>query len=515
MARHQMIFGDFFSGTFGPRGDFEPRDWQLEATHKYDQAVREWNDQGKPEVQHRFTVYAGTGSGKTKFAGMAAAYQLSAKRIGQVVFVCPNRSIKRKTREEFSRHFGVELDYFHKAKHANGVGRNRQGYILTYGHLLSDPTLHRRICSMDETLVIFDEVHHLGDQQGWGDSALEAYGTVPYIISLTGTPYRSDNTRIPFVGYEQTGTEGIVRFRADYAYNLGRAVVDGVCRKPVFHFSSDGEVNIRRVAEGPYEVVTFKDQVDEETARLRLRGAVHHASATRRKMLAEALKLCRESRRKVIVFLGGDTEGNQTPTEDATTLLPPLLNELGVSDDEFDVVTGDDKDSLQKIEQFGRSNKWILVSINMVSEGTDIPELSAAIFLTSITAKQTTIQRIGRALRRMGEEDPISDAWIFMFQDQRLYDLRLELEAEVEFEEKLAKERDGQAEAAGRPSERKQQAEAIGVSGGEITEVCCHGHAFPIDRLEPVRQELRAKGLPATYAMAALVIITREGLDAA
>ncbi len=67
-------------------------------------------------------------------------------------------------------------------------------------------------------------------------------------------------------------------------------------------------------------------------------------------MLAHALQVCRDARRKVVIFLGGDTEGDQTPTEDAKHFLPDELASLGIRPDEIEIITGDDADAQTKIE---------------------------------------------------------------------------------------------------------------------------------------------------------------------
>jgi superfamily II DNA or RNA helicase/nitroreductase len=378
----------------------------------------------------------GTGSGKTQCAGHLASYVLNNRKVDQVVLVCPNRSIRRRARQVFSEVFGIELVIFNARKHVDGIGRSKEGYILTYAHLIQNPQLHRRICSPN-TIVIFDEIHHLGDKNGWGDAAVEAFGRVRHVVALTGTPYRSDNTRIPFVTYLETDAEGLVKFRPDFSYNLGQAVADGVCRKPLFRFHK-ATVRIRPQADAGELEVTFDDtNVTDQIASLRLRGAVQYGSPARVEMLRSALAECRAENRKVVIFLGGDSESEHTATTDATQLLPTELHELGIGEHEYEVVVGVDKEAQDKIAKFGASPKWILVSVNMVSEGTDIPELSAAIFLTSVTAKQTTVQRIGRALRFMGPTDTNPEALVFMFGDPNLLALADEIENEIEVEVNL------------------------------------------------------------------------------
>lgn len=509
MGRDQLLFAEIFKDQlYGPRKGLDPRNWQYECLGLYQASVAGSRERDG-ESQHRFCIYAGTGSGKTKAAGLLASYMLSSKLSGQVVVVCPNRSILRKTRKDFKEYFGIDLVGFHAKKYADGIPRTRQGYILTYHHLMKDPTLHRRICNPEKTLVIFDEVHHLGDGNGWGESATEAFGRVPYVVALTGTPYRSDDTEIPFVAYEDTPSVDQRRFRPDYTYSLGRAVNDGVCRKPLFVFF-DGTVKMRLAPFSGERTVTFDDtKVNDTIASLRLRGAVTFQSTDRGKMLRESLRRCREERRKAIIFLGGDTDSEKTPTFDATEQLPTELREYGIGDDEFVVVTGDDVEAQSKIERFGESEtQWVMVSINMVSEGTDIPELSAAIFLTTITAKQTTVQRIGRVLRLMGEDDPHKDALIFMFADPDLVSLANDTEAEILAERKRQKE--SRAEAGG-GEEHRFRAEAIGIGDGPLKFVMFNGRQWPAETFRSAQATIHLNGLPTTMLETVLKLMTEEG----
>lgn len=511
MGRDQQVFESLFANEFyGPREGLEPREWQMECLSRYMQDVSRFREAFSEQGQHRFCLYAGTGSGKTKVAGLLMAFLLNSKLVDQVVFVCPNRSIRRKAQKDLKHFFNVHLAGFNARKHRDGIPRAIEGYILTYAHLMQDPTLHRRICTRVRTLVVFDEIHHLGDSNGWGDSAKEAFDRIPFVVGLSGTPYRSDNVVIPFVTYSDQDESGLLKFQADYTYSLGRAVSDGVCRDPQFIFH-DGRVKIRLESDGPEIHATFDSAVNDTIKSLRLRGAVRYNAETRRGMLAAALERCRAEGRKVIVFLGGDTESDRTPTEDARELLPLELHDLGIQPHEYEVITGDDKEAQAKIEAFGASEKWILVSINMVSEGTDIPELSAAIFLTSITAKQTTVQRIGRVLRMQGEDDHFVNALIFMFGDPDFKALEEEIRTEISQEIRLRKTK-SESEKGGAVEERRR-AESIGVEGGHIVTVKFHGMELPIQKLGAAREDLRSRGLPSTMLFAWLKLMQEGGGD--
>ena len=511
----QGEFEEFFKDQkFGPRNGFEPREFQVSALFDF---IAFSNQPKVMESGRRvgWIFNGGTGAGKTKLSALVASHSLNVGGAKQVVVVVPNKTILRKTKADFLKFFGIDLAVFNKRKHSDGVPRLQQGYILTYAALLSDPTLHRRLCSFTDTLVIFDEIHHLGDDPGsmWGARAIEAFGEAAHIVGLTGTPYRCDNSFIPFVEYFPTERSGLMRFKANKTYALGEAVADGYCRKPkfIFHY---GEVKIRSGED--WKKISFHDSVSEDMARERLRGAVVFGSSTRKDMLRRALEQCRLEKRKVIIFLGGDTDGDTTPTNDATNYLPAELVELGLGSGDYEVVTGDDPTAQKRIDEFPKHpTKWILVSIQMVSEGTDIPPLSAAIFLTSITAKQTTIQRIGRVLRMM-ENDPHKDALIFMFADSNLKQLAREIEDEVQHEINLKKRREREGNGEGGANKPKQKTEAIGVGDAPVDSVITSLKSGKVVEFEgaeitEVMSRLKDAGQSCSYENAVSYLLGRKG----
>ena len=65
----------------------------------------------------------------------------------------------------------------------------------------------------------------------------------PAALALTGTPFRSDTSAIPFVTYA-AGRDGVRRSAADYSYGYGRALADGVVR-PVIFLSYSGQMRWR------------------------------------------------------------------------------------------------------------------------------------------------------------------------------------------------------------------------------------------------------------------------------
>ena len=95
------------------------------------------------------------------------------------------------------------------------------GVVVTYAQVASHPTRHRVRTENYRTLVVFDEIHHGGDAKSWGDAIREAYGDATRRLALTGTPFRSDDSAIPFVTYEPDG-DGLMRSSADHTYGYCR-----------------------------------------------------------------------------------------------------------------------------------------------------------------------------------------------------------------------------------------------------------------------------------------------------
>lgn len=500
--RVQAEMDRIFSGErFAPSTDFVARSWheKLLAAHKRHR--NKWWERNPGGEQHRFTVVSGTGSGKT-VAGAYIAYDLfgSPRRpINRVVVVCPTVLICKSTIAAYRRWFDMHLFGFNAQRHREFIPRGTQGYVTTYASVCVNPGLHRELIAEHETLVIADEVHHLGEKNSWGGAAVEAFGHARYVLPMSGTPYRHGYDRISLVRYMATGDRpdsNLVEFESDFQYTLGESIVDGYCRDPLFHVF-DGAVMIRRG--DTEESVSLSEEIEDDAeAADRLRGAVRYGSTLRKSMLRESLAMIRAAKRKVIIFLGGDSRADKTAVSDAQLRLPDELAELGIGPEEYEVVTGDGTKAHPQIKDFGKSKKWILISVNLISEGVDIPELSAAIFLTSITSMMTTMQRLGRILRRMGPDDPHDRAWAFFMADRRYLWLESEIRGRIRHEVNLARRDRGEPEIhSGDPIIRAVRTESIGVGNAELSGIVSHGHVHSMAKIEEKQRWLRERGRPA------------------
>src|SRR5690606_39335045 len=113
---------------------------------------------------------------------------------------------------------------------------HRHGIAVTYQSIAAGPKRQALAVAERPTLLIADEPHHMGDQAAWGVKAQQAFGGAVFRLLLSGTPFRSDNSAIPWVEYDDEGMS-----RANYAYGYAEALVDRVCR-PITFLPYDGEM---------------------------------------------------------------------------------------------------------------------------------------------------------------------------------------------------------------------------------------------------------------------------------
>ena len=80
--------------------------------------------------------------------------------------------------------------------------------VITYQQVALNPAAVRQLAR--GAFVVLDEVHHGGEDRGWGAALENALVVAARRLSLSGTPFRSDTRAIPFVHYQ--GDEAIRDF---------------------------------------------------------------------------------------------------------------------------------------------------------------------------------------------------------------------------------------------------------------------------------------------------------------
>ncbi len=359
------------------------RAWQQEALDLY-----------QAKSPRDFLAVATPGAGKTTFALRVATELLSAGIVHRVTVVAPTEHLKTQWADAAAR-VGISLD----PRFSNSIGRHSEDYhgvAVTYAQVASRPSLHRELTTSRPTLVILDEVHHGGDAKSWGDGIREAFEPAARRLSLTGTPFRSDTSPIPFVRYE-LDEEGVLVSSSDYAYGYAEALRDGVVR-PVLFMAYGGTMRWRTRAGDELEARLGEPMTKDAVANA-WRTALDFKGEWIPAVLAAADKRLTEVRRHIEDAGALVIASNQTQARAYASHLRGLTGESPT------VVLSDDQGASKRIEEFSNGTSRWMVAVRMVSEGVDVPRLAVGVYATSTSTPLFFAQAVGRfvRVRRRGE----------------------------------------------------------------------------------------------------------------
>ena len=341
-----------------------------------------------------FLAVATPGAGKTTYALRLATELLGRGTVTAVTIVAPTEHLKTQWADAAAR-VGIHID----PRFSNSSARHSHEYdgvALTYAQVASKPSLHRTRTQSERTLVILDEIHHGGDNLSWGDAIREAFEPAVRRLALTGTPFRSDTSPIPFVRYEED-RDGIRRSAADYTYGYAEALRDGVVR-PVLFMAYGGAMRWRTKA-GDEIAARLGEPLTKDAMAHAWRTALDPKGEWIPAVLAAADKRLTEVRRGVPDAGALVIASNQTAARAYARILE------GITGRKPTVVLSDDAGASARIEEFSASDDRWMVAVRMVSEGVDVPRLAVGVYATSTSTPLFFAQAVGRFVRarRRGE----------------------------------------------------------------------------------------------------------------
>jgi superfamily II DNA or RNA helicase len=383
------------------------RPWQKAAFEKYVAAG-----------QDDFLTVATPGAGKTTFALTVARHVLSERPRSRLIVVAPTAHLKVQWAQAAAR-FALHLDPMWSAADGD-LPADMHGIVTTYQQVASSAEVLRRVAT--DAVVIFDEVHHAADDRAWGDSIRHAFSTSVRRLAISGTPFRSDTSAIPFVRYV------LDEAAPDYEYGYGDALGDGRVVRPVYFPRTGGQMEWS-APDGTLHAASFDDALDQARSSQRLRTALSLEGEWLPTVLREAVGRLTELR-SVHAEAGGLVIASDQ--EHARGIASLLRERFG---QQATVVTSDDPDSSGRIARFAAGTDPWLVAVRMVSEGVDIPRLRVGVYATTTTTELFFRQAVGRFVRWVPgvkdqkaylyiPDDPRLRARAFQIADQRRHSLR-------------------------------------------------------------------------------------------
>jgi superfamily II DNA or RNA helicase len=366
------------------------RAWQAQCLNKALQSYQH---------QPQFLVLASPGAGKTRLAAHIAKALLNNNAIDYVVCFSPSRVVSQSIEDTFEsvlkRKFNGRL---------GSIGTSRTYHSLSNAAELINDLAATRV------LVIFDEIHHCaGDGESPANSwGLQLLSTIQhlatYTLSLTGTPWRTDTLPISFAKYSDP--EGNIL--CDYSYSLLDAIKDNVCRKPKITAIDIEKVTVKGGCE--FDTYTSLEQLLNES-NVSYQAIIRHPEVIKHLLLLSVHQLndLRESSPNAGGLIVAATYEHAMQIK---SILSECLGKDSI------LVSCRHEDSPELIRHFREADSEWIISIAMISEGTDIPRLQVCCNLTDVTTELYFRQILGRTLRMT--KDQTGCSYMFMLAEPYL-----------------------------------------------------------------------------------------------
>lgn len=350
------------------------------------------------KFQPHYLLLASPGAGKTIVAAHIAKALYDDNQIDYIVCFAPSKIVCQSIETTFEK---VLHRKFNGRLGAVGVSRTYHS-LITVGDLVND-------LSNSRVLVIFDEIHHCaGDGESpanfWGLQVLATIQNLAtFTLSLTGTPWRTDTLPIPFAKYADPNGNIL----CDFQYDMVDAIKDNVCRMP-------------QITAIDIEQVIVK--IDESFATYHniaalLKGGISYQAILRhpeviKYMLEKSINQLNMLRESSVTAGGLIVASSYLHALQIQSILSGHFKKQSV------LVSCRQDDSPELIEHFRQSSSEWIISIAMISEGTDIPRLQVCCNLTDVTTELYFRQILGRVIRITQNQTNI--AYMFMLAEPKL-----------------------------------------------------------------------------------------------
>ena len=386
---------------------FIERDWQQEAREKLSEVLMSSNE------NRHFLLNACPGSGKSLWAGNISRMMKNGEietepsigKIDYTIVVVPSIAIKSDFAESINRILRLNF----KTSQCPTSSRDRQllgdiprgdGWIFTY-QAVANGVIGEVVRIWRERgrkiLVIFDEVHHLSEENSWGEQAELLYNNSTFCLTMTGTPFRGDKRKIKCVSYDEN--EVCI---PDFNYNVWNGIQDNVTRMISYHQVS-GTFRLRVGEDGVWNEMHMNSIRKPDD----LSGIKEHVFDPTSNLLTEMIERTDSELDKI-------EKGEQRPYAPAGLYLCLNIPHAHEVASRIEALTGHqpllvsnaDENSHENIRRFKSSSKRYIVSIAMVTEGVDIPRVRTVSWACTTKSFMKFCQSVGRSVRVVDRSYP-------------------------------------------------------------------------------------------------------------
>lgn len=370
------------------------------------------------------------GGGKTASGTILANALLDANVIDSVLWLVPRLSLADQVIDAFG--FGVGSRPERRLEIAgpqdNLFPSSLPNMPLTVGHVATYQAVaaprkgnwrrFRDAVKCHRTLLILDEVQFLNDRDadetaGWHRKVREVYESAAFRLLMSGTLWRTDNLKIPFVEYEKR--DGLLYPAFDINYTLRNAVgeravlpTEWLNRSGVVEYSYKGETHLENM---------LNDGEDEESRKVRTFLSGDNAVAG---LLDGMVEHWRDWCKRVYLSRMLVMADDQTQAKKWRKYLQEKHNVACV------LATSKEESAGRKLRHFReRKHGQCLVTVAMAYVGFDCPDLTHLAYLSAARAPSWMLQSFAR-VSRFDRNAPVDydhqHAFVFAPDDQRMRD---------------------------------------------------------------------------------------------
>jgi superfamily II DNA or RNA helicase len=407
------------------------------------------------------------GGGKSKMSSLFANELLTSGYIDAVLHFVPRSALRDQVEKDYAQHSEFNPGDYRIIKSSNKsplYSRDEVGIVASFAQLAANTDLYIEECRRRRCLVIFDEVHFLGDKtcRAWARAAVAVADVARVVLAMSGTIWRHDETAIPLLEYSDPDHLGRRRVKADVHYSLTQAIGDESI-KPVDFSLHDGDVTW---ADGAEEMEATLSTAETEDERDALRTFLLRQE-TWSSVVDVAIERWGSWRREVYPSRVIAIAYDQQHARDIAAHIERrhgISCALAISDED------DSDETLRRFREYGRPE--VLVTVGKASVGFDVSDVTHLIYLSNWRSLPNFLQALARAMRVDYRcSVPPSHQWAFAFapDDKRMRTLIQWVRDQVDIAVKNRKDKDGDDTGIGGPGVRASEYRAIDATPGAIS----------------------------------------------
>lgn len=368
------------------------RIWQSECVEK---ALEKY------QIDSHFFCLATPGAGKTVMAAEVARRLVADNLIDFIICFSPSSAVVQGIKETFQQVLNANFDGLIGSIGASYTYQSMPFLSQDFWSLLED----------HKVLVVLDEIHHcagsnLSNCNSWGEKILANIdGKADYTLAMSGTPWRTDSAPLVLANYRDINS----LVKCDYEYGLTEAVKDGVCRSPNIVLIDNDECSIIDANEGQIIFSGIEELLKNKYVNYRSlindTNSIDYMLNTANERLLEVRLDLPDAAGLVVA----------SSISHAQFICERIKESFGVDAILVNYLT---PQSQEIINQFKNSKDLWIVSIGMISEGTDIPRLQVCCHLSQIKTEMYYRQILGRILRKTTKNNEF--AWLYTFAEKNL-----------------------------------------------------------------------------------------------